>query len=299
MNMKIHLDPSTPMNLDETLCCGQVFRWEKREDWWYGVARKRAIRIRQIGRVLEFENANKDFVESYFGLNDDLRQIYTSMHKDPHIEEAIARFRGLRILRQDPWECLVSFMCATYKNIAAIKTMISELSHRYGDHIVFEKENVHAFPTAEALAKSSITDLKKCGLGFRAKRVKLTAKVISDDATRLERLRRTSYAEAKRELLQLPGVGSKVADCILLFSLNKFEAFPVDVWMKRVILRYYQAHFEKEFVERISEQKPLSTSQYERLSRFGREHFGNYAGYAQEYLYHYERMKTRLPILRA
>jgi N-glycosylase/DNA lyase len=291
--MRIHLDTSTPINLDETLCCGQVFRWEKQQDWWYGMTDETVLRIRQIGHEIEFENANTDFVKSYFGLKDDLPRIYTSICKDRRIEEAITRFKGLRILRQDPWECLISFICATYKNIAAIKAMISKLSQKFGDRVLFEKQDFHAFPRAEVLAESSIADLQQCGLGFRAHYVKQTARIISRDALKLEHLRKTTYSEAKRELLQLPGVGPKVADCILLFSLHKPEAFPIDVWMKRVILRHYYAHFEKEFIDRISSEKPLSTSQYQRLGEFGREYFGSYAGYAQEYLYHYERMRGR------
>ena len=291
--MKIHLDDSTLVNLDETLCCGQVFRWEKREEWWYGVAFEKAFRMRQIGNLLEFENAHINFTRSYFGLNHDLSQIYARVGKDRHIREAIARFRGLRIIRQDPWECLISYICATYKNITSIKRMIFELSRRFGNEVYFEEQAFHTFPTAKVLTESSVTDLKKCGLGFRAKYVKRTARMISDDKLSLEQLRKTPYDEAKRELLQLPGVGSKVADCILLFSLEKLESFPVDVWMKRVILRHYHAHFEKEFMDKISREEPLSISQYHRLSEFGREYFGEYAGYAQEYLYHYERMREQ------
>jgi N-glycosylase/DNA lyase len=129
----------------------------------------------------------------------------------------------------------------------------------------------------------------ECGLGYRAKYVLETSKRISENNS-LERLRKMPYQQAKKELVAFPGVGLKVADCILLFSLGKTEAFPVDVWVKRVILRHYKPHFPEAFVEKISSHNSLSNGEYEKLNEFGRTYFGEYAGYAQEYLYHYERM---------
>jgi len=289
--MKIGLRRSCPFSLDFTLCCGQVFRWNKQGNWWYGVAREKAFKVNQIGDELEFENANVDFIKNYFGLQDDLPKIISQISKDKHIERVVKTFNGLRILRQDPWECLISYICTTYKNISAIKQMLSNLSRKFGDKVNLDGYEFHTFPTPERVANATVEQLAECGLGYRANYVSETAKMVYEESFNFERLRKMPYIKAKEELLIFPGVGLKVADCVLLFSLGKLEAFPVDVWIKRVILKHYASYFSSEFVRRISSEKSLNPSEYEKLSLFGRRYFGEYAGYAQEYLYHYERMQ--------
>lgn len=289
--MTIQLSSSCPFNLDYTLCCGQAFRWDKQGEWWYGVVGEEAFRIRQKFKMLEFESTNAGFVENYFRLHDDLPKILSQINKDKKIEAAISRFRGLRILRQEPWECLISYICATYKSISAIKRILSNLSKRFGEETCLESHGFYTFPKPVKLAHASVQKLAACGLGYRAKYVSETAKLVCEDTFDLELLKKTAYEKAKEELMNLPGVGPKVADCVLLFSLEKLEAFPVDVWIRRAILKYYARHFPNEFFRRISAQESLSSSEYEKLSSFGREYFGKYAGYAQEYLYHYERMQ--------
>lgn len=278
-------------DLDFTLCCGQVFGWHKLGDWWYGVVGERAFKVRQLECALEFENVSEDFVRNYFGLDDDLQEISGSICKDEFIAAALSRFEGLRIVRQNPWECLISFICATYKSIAAIELMLSKLSKKYGEKISFDGLDFYAFPPVDKLARASETDLKECGLGYRAKYVQGTAQKISEGSFDLEGLKSLPYLEAKKRLFDLPGVGLKVADCVLLFSLDKFEAFPVDVWVKRVILNHYPKHFPEALVNTLSTHQSLSNTEYEKLNSFGRGYFGKYAGYAQEYLYHYERTK--------
>jgi N-glycosylase/DNA lyase len=184
---------------------------------------------------------------------------------------------------------LISYICATYKNIPAIKQMLFNLCRKFGDRISFETDSFYAFPSPQTLAKTTAAELTKCGLGYRANYVIETAKKVHKEDFDLERLRKMPYGEAKEALLEFPGVGSKVADCALLFSLSKLEAFPVDVWIKRIILKYYPNRFTKEFVEQISRRKAITPSEYEKLNHFGRTYFGKYAGYAQEYLYHHER----------
>jgi len=287
--MKLHLDKACPFDLDFTLCCGQTFRWEKKDDWWYGVVRDKVFKVRQIGNELEAENVDMSFAKEYFGLKDDLPAIGLQISKDKHIKEAFSMFKGLRILRQDPWECLISYVCATYKNIAAIKRMLLELSRKFGDEIHFDGRDFFAFPEPERLAKASVDELAECGLGYRAKYVLETAKMVHEKNFDFKLLSRANYEKAKAELLNFPGVGLKVADCVLLFSLGKLEAFPVDVWIKRVIERHYSSHFPSEFIARISNKRSLTKGEYENLSLFGRRYFGKYAGYAQEYLYHFER----------
>jgi N-glycosylase/DNA lyase len=281
---------AVPFNLDVTLCCGQVFRWEKKGDWWYGVASDKAFKVRQVNAELDFVNVDEKFVENYFGLDDDLQEIRNRIGKDEHIRKALREFWGLRIIKQDPWECLISYICATYKSIAAIRNMLFKLSKKFGEKMAFDDCDFYTFPAPEKLAKTSESDLMECGLGYRAKYVLATSKRILENDFSLESLRKMPYQQAKKELASFPGVGLKVADCVLLFSLGKREAFPVDVWVKRVILKHYAAHFPNQFIEKILNHDSLSNREYEKLNEFGRTYFGEYAGYAQEYLYHYERM---------
>jgi N-glycosylase/DNA lyase len=287
--MEIRLSSSNPFNLDFTLCCGQAFRWDKKGHWWYGVVREKVFKVRKADEKLEFENIDIDFLENYFGLQDDLPKIFSHISKDSHIKQAVDEFKGLRILRQDPWECLISYICATYKNIPAIKQMLFNLSRKFGERIGFERDSFYAFPSTQRLAETTAAELVECGLGYRAKYVSETAKKVYKEDFDFERLRKMPYEEAKEVLLEFPGVGLKVADCTLLFSLGKLEAFPVDVWIKRIVLKYYPNNFLKEFVEKFSRRESITPSEYEELSHFGQTYFGKYAGYAQEYLYHHER----------
>ncbi len=280
---------ATPFNLDVTLCCGQVFRWAKKGNWWYGVVADKAFKIRQANSELEFANADEKFVTYYFGFEDDLQRIRKSIGRDEHVKKAFQAFWGLRIVRQDPWECLVSYICATYKSIAAIQQMLLQLSKRFGKRVVLDGCDFYTFPAAENLAKATVSSLAMCGLGYRAKYVFETSKRVYEERFDLESLRGMPYQQAKKALMGFSGVGAKVADCVLLFSLGRFDAFPVDVWVKRALLNHYAEHFPAEFIQKIGCNRSFSNSEYERLNAFGRSYFGGYAGYAQEYLYHYER----------
>jgi N-glycosylase/DNA lyase len=228
----------------------------------------------------------------YFGLEDDLQKISAEIGKDPHIRKALSAFWGLRVIRQPPWECLISYICATYKNIPAIQHMLLSLSRRFGEKLVFDGYAFYTFPTPEKLAHASEASLASCGLGYRAKYVQATSKRIFESSFELESLRQLPYEQAKKQLCRLAGVGSKVADCVLLFSLGKTEAFPVDRWVERVILNHYFQQLAPELAQRLSRKDGLSNSDYAKLNEFGRQYFGKYAGYAQEYLYHYERTLT-------
>lgn len=289
--MEIKLENScTPFSLDHTLRCGQLFRWEKVGDWWYGVVADRVLKICQIGDRLFFqgfpEAVNQRFIETYLRLDDHLPNILSEISKDEHIKRAVKLFCGLRISRQDPWECLISYICATYKNIPAIKKMIHNISQRFGKKISFDGYNFYTFPKATDLAKTSPKDLRSCGLGFRAERLLETAKILDRGDFSLATLKSLDYRDAKRILLSLPGVGPKVADCVLLFSLEKLDAFPVDVWMKRAATTFYEHHFNSSFVSRVSKKGSISQKEYETINCFGRKYFGRYAGYAQEYIFH-------------
>jgi N-glycosylase/DNA lyase len=288
--MEIPLNQSTTLfNLEHTLNCGQLFRWKKLRGWWYGVVEGKVIKVKQISGKLLFqtfpEMVDHNFLQKYFRLNDKLPRILSKINKDEHVGKAIQRFRGLRVIRQEPWECLISYICATNTNISAIKNMILNISKRFGRKIIFEGQNFYAFPKPSDLADIDIKQVKMCKLGFRAERVLKTSRIIHNKEFDLETLTKLDYNEAKNQLLSLSGVGQKVADCVLLFSLDKLEAFPVDVWMKRVILEFYPNSFEESFVEKLSHRHTLTSSEYQTISSFGRTYFGEYAGYAQEYLF--------------
>ncbi|MCW4006120.1 MAG: hypothetical protein NWF04_05945 [Candidatus Bathyarchaeota archaeon] len=281
---------SVPFCLDTTLCCGQVFRWDRHGGWWYGVAQDCVFKVQQNGSELKYDNADYEFVEHYFSLDHDLDAISKSINKDHHIERALKAYWGLRLIRQDPWECLMSYICATYKSIAAIKGMLNALGQKFGEKLSLDGYKYYAFPKPEKLANAAVTELQECGLGYRAKYLQATAKQIHEGNINLEELKRMPYSQAKKALCTLPGVGVKVADCVLLFSLGKLEAFPVDVWVKRVMLKRYQNKFPTQLIQKLSKAESLCNSDYEKLNNFGRTYFGQYAGYAQEYLYHYERI---------
>jgi len=280
---------TVPFDLDASLCCGQVFRWKKMDGWWYGVVGEKIIKIRQYGCELEFEGADEEFVRQYFRLDDDLDQISRCIAKDDYIKTALRKFEGLRIVRQLPWECLVGFICSIQKNIPAIERMLLQMSAKFGEKRFFEGKQFYLFPTVERLASASEKGLRECSLGFRAKYVQATAKRIRDEKIDLEALKSLPYFEARKQLLEFQGVGLKVADCVLLFSLDKTEAFPVDVWLKRVILNYYADKLAPELVKKLESRSTLSDCEYLKIGDFARGYFGEYAGYAQEYLYHYMR----------
>ncbi len=278
-------------DLDFSLCCGQVFRWKKNGDWWYGVVGEKVFKIRQCGAELEFAGVDEDFVKYYFGLEDDLEKIKQCISKDDYITKALSQFEGLRIVRQVPWECLISFICATYKSIAAIELMLKKLSAKFGEKKFFDELDFYTFPTVEKLAFASENGLRECGLGYRAKYVQATAKKIYKEEIDLDYLKSLPYLDARKKLVEFPGIGLKVADCVLLFSLEKTEAFPVDVWVKRIVLNHYADLLPEAFVKKLSNHNSLTNGEYEKVNAFGRCYFGVYAGYAQEYLFHFERTK--------
>ena len=297
--MEIKLDQSgTPFDLGHTLECGQAFRWEMLGGWWYGVIKGEVIKIKQVGDKLQFqsfpEEVNADFILNYFRFDDNLPLIISEINKDEHIRKAIQHFCGLRITRQEPWECLISYICATYKNIPAIKQMIHNLCKRFGRKIAFDGYSFYTFPKPSDLVEARLEDLRRCKLGYRVKRVLETSRIISDGELDLEALRQVDYEKAKLELLSLPGVGHKVAECVLLFSLGKLQAFPVDVWMKKIILEFYPEFFTQLFIENVSKRSSLTDREYEKISNFGKDYFGFYAGYAQEYLYHWKRLESNI-----
>jgi len=268
---RITLPAETAFSLDQSLRCGQVFRWEKTGDWWDGVVEQEAIRIRQRGRRLTFEGTTPERVRDIFQLDLDLDPILRSIDRDSVIHGAIAACSGLRLIKQPPWECLASYICATCANIPGIKKRVALLAETIGDPIAgCSGRDRYSFPSVEGVAGSDLCDISACRLGYRAPYLCATAQAISRDPGWVTRVHALDYATARRDLMRLAGVGPKVADCVLLFAFQKYEAFPVDVWIARIMQRFYGA--------------PV-TGNYEQTGNLGRRYFGPYAGYAQEYLF--------------
>lgn len=263
--------------LQATLASGQAFRWRTRDGWSYGVLGRAALKVRQVGSRLEYEAADSSVtpqhLSRYFALDLDLPAILRAIDVDPQIHEAIVRYRGLRILRQDGWETLASFICTSFNNIKRIEGMIEALCQTYGEPLALNGFRTFSFPRAEAIARTSERRLRSLGLGYRAPYLVATARRVVEGGLVLEHVKRVEYEAAKRALLGCEGVGDKVADCVALFGFEKYAAFPLDVWMQRA-MRYYFRH---------------RTMTRGRTHAYAQRHFGPYAGYAQQYLYHYLR----------
>lgn len=297
-----------PFNLDYTLSSGQAFRWVKQNEWWNGVIKGRFIKIKQdkkkiIAKIYPGDSdKDEEIIKEYFRLDDDLDHILETIRLDNEIKKATNRFNGLRLMNQEPWECLVSYICATNKNIPAIMRNIELISRMFGKKIMTNDKDHYSFPTPSDLSKAKMKELRKCELGYRAEFVKATAKRVTIEGNELNKLIETEYEIAKRSLLFRNkkekiylGVGPKVADCVLLFSLNKMEAFPIDRWIKRCIMNKYSNRFSDEeyewLIERTKEGDSLTDSEYNVLSETMRDYFGKYSGYAQAYLYMNSRME--------
>lgn len=268
---RLALETDQRFSLDATLGCGQVFRWEKKGDWWQGIVGSERIRVRQTARFLHFSGCSSQTLTDYFQLDLDLETVLSSIRKDPLVGQSISRCEGLRIIRQPAWECLASYICATYANIPGIKQKISLLAEIYGQPFVSGHEIYYSFPSADALAVSGLgCGSYACSLGYRSPYLYETAREIAADRGWDDRIRGLPFDEARRSLLRLKGVGPKVADCVLLFAFGRYEAFPVDVWITRIMQKCYGRS---------------DLTSYEKISGAGREYFGPNAGYAQEYLF--------------
>lgn len=272
-----------PFSLQESAECGQAFRWFKEGEHYYCVLGQKVLRARQKGKKLYAALypdtgyfSTLSAVGEVFRFDDDVREILAELSTDIHIRKGVALHRGLRLIRQDPWECLISYLCSINSNIPRIKSDVERLSKNYGTSIDVAGRVFHTFPTIDALANADEADIRKLRLGFRSKYIVSTARRVKDEKVDLMRFRRLGYEESFEALCSYDGVGPKVADCVLLFSMDKLEAFPVDRWVRRGVEILY-------FGGRKMTEK--------QVREWSREHFGRYAGYAQEYLFYGSRLK--------
>ncbi len=266
------------INVENSINSGQVFLWKKNGDYWVGVNGQDVLRIDKNGIIESYQNLKTDF----FRKNDDLDEIIKSISKDKTVRKAVKKYVGLRILKQDPFQCLISFIVSSNSNIQKIKTNLENISRKFGTKIEFENQEFFLFPDPERLGKASINEITSCGVGYRAKFIKEAANIIFSKEIDFESLKKSNYFETKKSICSIPGVGNKVADCIMLFSLNKLEAFPLDRWMIRILEKYYSNEFHLET-------KTITEKQYNILHEKIVNHFGPYAGYAQQFLFKMER----------
>jgi N-glycosylase/DNA lyase len=308
--------PVRDYDLAATLDSGQAFRWHPCNDSWVGVIGQRWVRLTQMRDGIRAETAGPvadwRWLRDYLQTETDLAAVLKTFPDDAPMRDAVAACRGLRVLRQDPWECLASFILSSTKQIVQIRQIVALLCERFGEPVslsspkggegrgeeadYFEtqipsprpsprlggarEENglCFAFPTPQRLAAATEAELRSCKMGFRAPHLLAAARQIANGRFDLERLRHLPLAEAREELMKLRGVGGKIADCVLLFAHGFDGAFPVDVWVERALRELY-------FPRRRVGDK--------RLRQFAATHFGPHAGYAQQYLFHYMRTKMK------
>ena len=266
-----------PLDLDLTLGCGQTFRWRRNQDGsWSGIVDDQLVCLRQKGPMLrvEADPGGRGTEESVLGLlraQDSISLIQRRLRTDPVLAIGMKRLKGLRIVKLDEWECLISYALATYANIPRIMKMVESLATNYGRRIA---QGAFSFPDHKQLSRATAMELRGLGLGYRAEYITGICQAV--DESKLLSFSKAPYTKLRTELVELPGVGEKVADCVCLFGFGKLESFPIDVWIERALKRLYG---EK--------------GTYRKLREFASERFGEYAGYAQEYLYYNERMHAR------
>ena len=266
------------INFDYSINSGQVFLWEKIDTKWYGVDGKRILVLESAQKFKK----NMKYETDFFRLDDNFKEISNELKNDSYVRNALKMFPGLRLIRQNPFQCYISFIVSSNSNIPNIKSRLQNLCKTFGRKIIVDGREFFLFPEPSDLANASVLDIKKCGLGYRAKAVKTASLSVLDGKIDFDFLKKIDYHTAKEELTKVFGIGNKVADCILLFSLEKLEAFPLDRWMLRILQKYYSKEFQ------IST-KTLTEKTYDQLHENIVEHFGSYAGYAQQFLFKMER----------
>jgi N-glycosylase/DNA lyase len=270
-------------DLAATLTCGQAFRWEQRDGAWEGVVGRRWVRLRAGASSIAAETCEPvegwNWLRDYLQIDLDLEAVLSSFPDDAPMRAAVDACRGLRLLHQDPWECLASFILSSTKQIVQIRQIIWRLCEQYGEAVPCPPGAgpACAFPSASRLAQAGESELRACKMGFRAPYLLGAARAVAARELDLAGLQARPLDEARAELMRLAGVGRKIADCVLLFACGNQGAFPVDVWIMRALRQLYF---------------PRQQRSVGQLQRFASTHFGPWAGYAQQYLFHHARMRA-------
>ncbi len=279
-----------PLDLEASLMGGQAHRWRQEESaeapWFSGVVRGNFLRLRQLEPDrIEFhtapgpESATLPVLQRYFRLDDDLEQIQAEISHDRRVAAMVQRYPGLRVLRQEPWECLVAYICSANSNIRRIHQVLENIAEAFGSPIELDGATRYSFPAPAQLVEAGESELRRLGLGFRAPYVDQATQEVVAGTLNLEVLVETPYAPARERLMECYGIGSKIADCIAVFSLEKLEAFPIDVWVRRALGEWY-----------FPGEKPPPDRE---LLAWAQNYFGRYAGYAQQYLFHGRRLQKK------
>lgn len=288
----LYADPDE-LNLTHTLTPGQSFRWKQDErNRWIGVIGDKVIRIWHEGTHIGYQafpdGDSESILREYFRLDVCLADLYRDfVDADPRMADIIVRFKGLRLLRQDPTETLLSYICSAANSVPRISNAVEIISALYGNPItVIDGQKYYSFPAIDALLGMDVAHTAKlCGLGFRCRKLYAVAEQLYEKPCGwLDSLREASYDEARLELLKINGVGMKIADCVLLFSLDKDEAFPVDTHIRKVAVNYYMPEFK---------QKTLTPAVYNQIISYFQYKFGPYAGWAQEYIFYDDLLKRQ------
>ncbi len=267
--------------LDHIFECGQCFRWKKNDDGSYtGVIKNGVINIKKENDTVTIDGTITEDIEKvvydYFDMNTDYGKIKQLLCKDDQNMKMASEYGyGIRILHQDMWEMLISYIISAANNIPRISKTIENISREYGKKVEFGGEEFYLFPTPEELSLAKVEDLRKLNLGFRDKYVYAATQKVASGEIDLEKIANMPIKEAKKELMKLQGVGAKVADCIMLFSMGKKEAFPVDTWIKKVMNELY-----------------IESTNITKINEYAVSKFGDYAGIAQQYLFYYKREQT-------
>jgi N-glycosylase/DNA lyase len=264
-----------------TLTSGQAFRWECSDDAWAGVVQGRWVCLRQITmESILAETAtpvsNWHWLEHYLQAGMDLAAVLDTFPSDEPMQAAAVACRGLRLLRQDPWECLASFILSSTKRITQIQQIVALVCERFGEPIAVLEgcPPAYAFPTPGRLASASEAELRHCKMWFRAPFLLSAARRVAEGKLDLQAPYSGEVQDARAQLLACEGVGEKIANCVLLFAYGRQEAFPVDVWVMKALRQLYFPRRKRTLLQ---------------LQKFASEHFGANAGYAQQYLFHYAR----------
>jgi len=265
-----------PINLDQTLLSGQVFHWNQRPDGsWSGLIGGELVVVSEQNQNLVLHQGPADRVARYFALDHPLEEIYEAFPDESLSQSALAACRGLRILRQPHWECTAAFITSSMKQVAHIRAMSLAIRARFGS--VVEGSEINAYPDFEVLAKATEPSLRACGLGYRAENLLKTARFLADGTIDLEAIAKQPTPKLRQTLQTLPGVGVKVANCILLFAYERLDAVPIDTWIHRILLTMRKGRDGSPAV----------------LAAYARRRLGPYAGYVQQYLFHQARMAKR------
>src|SRR5436189_3794956 len=284
------IEMSAPdFDLAKTLESGQVFHWQRTGNGCVGMIGDLPVYLEQCAEVLKVRGGEAParsprrplprLVTHYFALDHPLAEICASFPDDALMNAARDFCRGLRIIRQPKWECLATFICSSMKQVAHIRQISAALRTRFGERREIGNHVVYTFPHAQHIAHASKTGLRECKLGYRAKNLCATAQLVSSGECTLEAWSALSDAELRERLCALPGVGAKIANCVMLFAYERLRAFPIDVWIERVLRQHY-----------LPRRKKMTAQQ---LWGFSESYFGEHGGYAQQYLFHHARTALR------